>query len=147
MRERTSDCLSLQHEAGKDDDRVRLFSRRGLPNVITLLLLALAVVMLFAGYPTIYALKQLQQSNDFGRFNLGGTNGTGQVPDISRLLNLVDPDTPRESRSWTSHTGERFNLVFSDEFEEEGRTFWPGDDPYFEAVDIWYGATGDYEVR
>ena len=35
---------------------------------------------------------------------------------------------------------------FSDEFNTDGRTFYPGDDPYFEAVDIWYGVTQDLEV-
>lgn len=35
---------------------------------------------------------------------------------------------------------------FSDEFNTDGRTFYPGDDPYFTAVDIWYGVTQDNEV-
>jgi len=35
---------------------------------------------------------------------------------------------------------------FSDEFETDGRSFYPGDDPYFTAVDLWYGVTQDLEV-
>jgi beta-glucanase (GH16 family) len=35
--------------------------------------------------------------------------------------------------------------VFSDEFNKEGRTFYPGDDPYWEAVDLHYWPTGDLE--
>ena len=35
---------------------------------------------------------------------------------------------------------------FSDEFNTDGRTFYDGDDPYFQGVDIWYGATQDLEV-
>lgn len=35
--------------------------------------------------------------------------------------------------------------MFSDEFNIDGRTFYPGDDPFWEAVDIWYGATEDLE--
>ena len=35
---------------------------------------------------------------------------------------------------------------FSDEFEDDGRTFYDGDDPYFQAVDLWYGVTQDLEV-
>lgn len=42
--------------------------------------------------------------------------------------------------------GSTWNLVFSDEFNKEGRTFYDGDDPYFEAVDLWYGVTQDLEV-
>lgn len=30
--------------------------------------------------------------------------------------------------------GEQWELVFSDEFEQDGRSFFPGDDPYWEAV-------------
>ena len=29
-------------------------------------------------------------------------------------------------------------LVFSDEFNTDGRTFYPGDDPYWEAEDLHY---------
>lgn len=35
---------------------------------------------------------------------------------------------------------------FSDEFQTDGRTFYPGDDPYWTAVDLWYGVTQDLEV-
>ncbi len=33
-------------------------------------------------------------------------------------------------------------LIFSDEFNTDGRTFYPGDDPYWEAVDLHYWAVG-----
>ena len=36
------------------------------------------------------------------------------------------------------YDGEELELVFSDEFEQEGRSFYPGDDPYWEAVDLHY---------
>lgn len=36
---------------------------------------------------------------------------------------------------------------FSDEFNKDGRTFYDGDDAYFQAVDLWYGVTQDLEVR
>lgn len=45
----------------------------------------------------------------------------------------------------TGFDGHPYNLVFSDEFEVAGRTFYPGDDPYWEAVDLHYWGTGDYE--
>jgi len=35
--------------------------------------------------------------------------------------------------------------VFSDEFNTPGRTFWKGDDPYWEAVNLHYWQTGDLE--
>jgi len=36
-------------------------------------------------------------------------------------------------------------MQFSDEFNIENRTFYPNDDPYWEAVDIHYAATADLE--
>ena len=36
--------------------------------------------------------------------------------------------------------------MFSDEFNTDGRTFYEGDDPFFQAVDLWYGVTRDLEV-
>lgn len=36
-------------------------------------------------------------------------------------------------------------LVFSDEFNTDGRTFYPGDDPFWEAVDLHYWPTGNTE--
>jgi hypothetical protein len=48
--------------------------------------------------------------------------------------------------SRTSYDGTKQVLVFSDEFNTEDRSFYDGDDPYFQAMDIWYGATMDLEV-
>jgi beta-glucanase (GH16 family) len=59
---------------------------------------------------------------------------------------LIDPDTPKEFMSRVAADGTKEVLVFSDEFNTDGRTFYDGDDPFFQAVDIWYGATQDLEV-
>ena len=56
---------------------------------------------------------------------------------------LVDPDTPDSAKTRTGFDGEEYELVFSDEFNVDGRTFYPGDDPYWEAVDLHYWPTGD----
>lgn len=58
---------------------------------------------------------------------------------------LIDPDTPSSARSRTSSTGGTQNLVFSDEFNTPGRTFYDGDDAFWQGVDLWYGATQDIE--
>jgi len=34
-----------------------------------------------------------------------------------------------------------WDLVFSDEFEVDGRSFYPGDDPYWEAPSLHYWGT------
>ena len=43
------------------------------------------------------------------------------------------------------HDGSELKLVFSDEFNVDGRTFYPGDDPYWTAVDLHYWETGNLE--
>ncbi|PWN52664.1 beta-glucan synthesis-associated [Violaceomyces palustris] len=119
------------------------FSWRGFFNILTLILLGLALVMLFAGYPIIANVEKIYGSSTKGGYNLGGTNGSGQVPDLP-IRALIDPDTDEQFRK-INIDGAGYHLVFSDEFNQEGRTFWPGDDPYWEAVDIYYAATHDFE--
>lgn len=76
-------------------------------------------------------------------FNLGGTNASGQVPTMSGNWGLIDQDTPRSAYTKQSYNNpeEELVLVFSDEFNKDGRSFYPGDDPYWEAVDLWYWET------
>lgn len=59
---------------------------------------------------------------------------------------MIDKDTPADAltkKSWLD--GSDMQLIFSDEFNTEGRTFYPGDDPYWEAVDLHYWATNNME--
>ncbi|KAK0528550.1 beta-glucan synthesis-associated protein [Tilletia horrida] len=143
------DYLHSPEDADKSSGKIGC---RGLLNIITLVGLALALITLFAGYPIIYHFENLSHSVNTGSYNIGGTNGSGQVPDLD-IFQVVDPDTPKSAYTFISgsvdenlkKTNKKFNLVFSDEFNQEGRTFWKGDDPFWEAVDIWYGATLDYE--
>ncbi|OMJ24338.1 putative beta-glucan synthesis-associated protein [Smittium culicis] len=57
----------------------------------------------------------------------------------------IDPDTPMNKRSFTTVKKEVFQLVFSDEFNKDGRTFEPGKDKFWEAQDFHYWATNDLE--
>jgi len=60
---------------------------------------------------------------------------------------LIDLDTPKDAytvHSW-NNPSQKMRLVFSDEFNVDGRTFYPGDDPYWEAVDLHYWVSGDIE--
>jgi beta-glucan synthesis-associated protein KRE6 len=95
------------------------------------------------GYPII-AFAQ-SHSQTLGAFNLGGVNGSGQVAATIGNFGLIDNDTPTEAFTKKAHTGDDWQLVFSDEFEVDGRTFWPGDDPFFEAIDLHAWATNDLE--
>ena len=59
---------------------------------------------------------------------------------------LIDPDTPEGAKTRKgAFDGSTLTLVFSDEFNQDGRTFYEGDDPYWTAPNIWYGATNDLE--
>ena len=77
-----------------------------------------------------------------GGFNLGGANATGQVPSFATNFQPIDLETPTSAYTKTSYTtNEDYVLVFSDEFNTDGRTFYPGDDPFWESVDLHYWGT------
>ncbi len=60
---------------------------------------------------------------------------------------LIDIDTPKEAWTRPSYydNSKELQLIFSDEFNTDGRTFYPGDDPYWEAVDLHYWQTDNLE--
>ncbi|OWT39540.1 glucosidase [Cryptococcus neoformans] len=122
-------------------------SWRGWANALTLAVLAGGGVMLFAGYPIIsfyYGDNNSSGSNTSG-YNLGGINASGQYPSITGMPSLIDPDTPEALYTRTGFDGNEWTLIFSDEFEKDGRTFFEGDDPFWTGVDFNYWPTGDLE--
>lgn len=102
-------------------------------NIGCLFLLLLCLIVLFAGYPIITYFTEKRLGNN-GGYNVGGINATGQVPFIPNFVQLVDPATPSEQMTWNNPDGQEYVLTFSDEFNKDGRTFYPGDDPYWQAV-------------
>ena len=115
------------------------FSARGWINGSAIFLLIVTLVTLFVGYPLILHFTHLPRP--IVGFNLGGINGSGQIPDLPGLPSMIDADTPPSALTRKGSDGNLYDLVFSDEFNVDGRTFYPGDDPYWEAVDLyyWYG--------
>lgn len=75
---------------------------------------------------------------------MGGANATGQIPTLTGNWGLIDNDTPKDAYTRTSVAdgNTEYQLVFSDEFSVDGRSFYPGDDPYWEAANLhyWVGA-------
>ncbi|RXW16033.1 hypothetical protein EST38_g9828 [Candolleomyces aberdarensis] len=139
------DSIHNPDQADPRSEKSRKFSMRGVQNMGCLTILVLGLLMLFAGYPIIARLTR-QRLTSQGGFNLGGINATGQIPELPGNHGLIDKDTPRDvytKKSW--QTDEELVLVFSDEFNEDGRTFYPGDDPFWEAVDLHYWGTNDLE--
>src|SRR6266404_3567580 len=118
------------------DNSFTLFSARGWANVSVLILLIAGLVTLFAGYPII-SFYHTAPIVTLGS-NFGGSNATGQIPSLTNFPSLIDVDTDKKFYKRTGSDGKTWNLVFSDEFNRDGRTFWPGDDAYWEAVDLHY---------
>ncbi|KAG8848277.1 hypothetical protein FRB96_001250 [Tulasnella sp. 330] len=124
------------------DRRWTLFSLRGWLNVVMLLVLLSGLITLFAGYPIIIWYRQHHPS--VTGYNLGGINKTGQIPKLN-VPSLIDVDTPQSAYTRTGFDGNGYSLVFSDEFNVDGRSFYAGDDPFWEAVNLHYYGTGDLE--
>ena len=102
--------------------------------------LSLAVDLL-AGFPVASHLLSHKQTTQ-GGFNLGGINATGQLPVISGNRGLIDIATPKEAYTKQSYmSDDMLELVFSDEFNIDGRSFYAGDDPYWEAPNLHYWGT------
>jgi beta-glucanase (GH16 family) len=116
---------------------------RGILNITALLLLIAGLLILFIFYPVLTFVRNAHRMSSIdGNIRV---NGTGQVPVLFQMPEMIDRDTPDKAKTRTGFDGEQYELVFSDEFETPGRTFYPGDDPFWEAVDLWYGVTGDLE--
>ncbi|KAI0318046.1 glycoside hydrolase family 16 protein [Amylostereum chailletii] len=132
--------------------RGHIFTFRGIANLGFLLILAVGIMILLCDFLPRYPLYShftAHHQTTQGAFGLGGTNASGQVPAFPNpgFPELIDVHTPKEAYTKTSFQspGDEWDLVFSDEFEVDGRSFYPGDDPYWEAVDLWYWGTMDLE--
>lgn len=114
-----------------------------------------------AGYPiTSWAVKEFATKSTIATTNVRSSLASDQdyltdviscidkqVSSITNFPSLIDSETPDWAYTRTSFTdGEtEYTLVFSDEFNTDGRTFYPGDDPYWTAVDLHYWQTDDLE--
>ncbi|KAH7400010.1 glycoside hydrolase family 16 protein [Cadophora sp. MPI-SDFR-AT-0126] len=136
------------HNPGPDDnkrDKCDIWTKRGITNVGGLLIVTVGLLVLFIGYPVLTFARQV----------VGVPTDTCKTdPDClsdkfpllsNQRVGLIDPDTPDSAKTLTSNDGKKLKLTFSDEFNTDGRTFYDGDDPYFQGVDIWYGVTQDLE--
>ncbi|KAJ7717021.1 glycoside hydrolase family 16 protein [Mycena metata] len=128
------------HDPRNDHTSGNIFTGRGLQNVGCIAVLCIAIVGLFLGYPVAS-----HYTNPTHVSNLH-VNATGQMPNIGNW-GLIDLDTPKELYNIHSYhdPSQALQLVFSDEFNTDGRSFYPGDDPYWEAVDLHYWQTDNLE--
>ncbi|RPB28090.1 beta-glucan synthesis-associated protein SKN1 [Terfezia boudieri ATCC MYA-4762] len=125
-----------------------VFTRRGLVQVGSLMFIVLGLLTMFIGYPIINYARNIGNElvNDPCPFGPGLCLDMDSIPHLTNYRSsLIDPDTPKLAFTKKSVDGKDWKLVFSDEFNVENRTFYPGDDPYWEAVNIHYMATADLE--
>ena len=154
------------HDPDMKSPKSRFEPWRAVFNVGTIIFLILAVLMLFAGYPILHnytmnhntdkvkqSLSQVQ-SHDFsypsGSFLSRFNNSKLSKNFDKNARMLIDPDTPEDAYELKSsysrgRKNRRFKLVFSDEFNTDGRSFYPGEDPFWEAVDLHYWGTNNLE--
>ncbi|CDO74392.1 Glycoside Hydrolase Family 16 protein [Trametes cinnabarina] len=133
----------LLHTPEYGHNRHTYISKRGILNIGVLIILIAAILALFLCYPLLDFFRN-EKRNIAITANVR-INGTGQAPVLFQMPQLVDMDTPDSAKTRTGFDGQEYELVFSDEFNKDGRTFYPGDDPYWEAADLWYGSTADLE--
>ncbi|KAJ5646022.1 hypothetical protein N7490_002394 [Penicillium lividum] len=130
-----------------DQDRdCDLWNRRGILNVGGLVLVTVGILVLFIGYPIISWMEGVLKPKDLCRPGDMLCLDVGERPLLNNIRHgLIDPDTPEDAYTKISADGKEMKLVFSDEFNLPGRTFYDEDDPFFQAVDLWYGVTMDKE--
>ncbi|KIK05421.1 glycoside hydrolase family 16 protein [Laccaria amethystina LaAM-08-1] len=138
----------LDHLRTRQDAKptAEFFSARAMVNVGCLFVTCVGLLVLFLLYPILTHFT-IHRQGKFGGFNLGGINASGQVPSISGNWGLIDSDTPLNLHTKPSYhdPSQTLQLVFSDEFNTDGRSFYPGDDPYWEAADLHYWQTNNLE--
>ncbi|KAI9833435.1 MAG: hypothetical protein M1826_007533 [Phylliscum demangeonii] len=137
----------LHNPDPSDKDReCDIFTKRGFVNIGGLLLITFGLLFVFIGYPVLSFARRLKDPTGGACASDPMCINVGPVPLLRHLRRgLIDPDTPAAAMTKTAADGSRLSLVFSDEFNTPGRTFYDGDDPYFQAVDLWYGVTQDLE--
>lgn len=161
----SEDLIQYPHEVEKDDwlhnydpnEKEREYdfcTPRGAVNVGGLFAICLGVVGVFLIWPVITgSMKATNRGRTPAEIAMMECELNPDCLAIDRplLMNvrhgLIDPDTPKEiaGKTMIGQDGQKLKLAFSDEFTKPDRTFYDGDDPYWQAVDIWYGATQDME--
>ncbi|RMZ75664.1 hypothetical protein DV737_g5195, partial [Chaetothyriales sp. CBS 132003] len=132
-------------DPGGEPRECDIFNRRGFVNLGGLAFVTIGILVLFIAYPVITFVQKYTTSTDPCKDNSLCLNN-GKVALLTNVrTTLVDPDTPSSAKTKTDYHGNTWDLVFSDEFTTEGRTFYDGDDPYWQAMDLWYGVTKDLE--
>ncbi|KAG6917152.1 hypothetical protein DXG01_003665 [Tephrocybe rancida] len=134
----------LHDPAGKmSHDSGRALSARGFFNFAALIALVAALLTLFILYPVYSffhndglsaAIVGNTRINSTGQASSFEFDPRSQIP-MNSLAGFIDPATPQEALTRRSEDGVLYDLVFSDEFNVDERSFSKGDDPIWKAVE------------
>ena len=150
------------HVPSAEDDvllkpKLRDYMVRGqLCSLIGLIFLFIGLLLLFIVFPVMCYVGIVEKQYDTPLQNINNTgigdefkwdwiNGNNYSLFVNMRTSLIDPTTPDRAKTRPAMDGSTLELVYSDEFNDAGRTFYPGDDPYWTAPDMWYGSTQDLE--
>ncbi|KAI9891949.1 MAG: hypothetical protein M1814_002143 [Vezdaea aestivalis] len=129
----------------EDRGHYDMCTRRGLVNMGGLAFIVLGLLVLFIGYPILTFVKRFTEPVQTCASNPDCLDAEN-IPLFKNIrTGLIDPDTPSSAMTMTAADGTKLQLAFSDEFNKPGRTFYADDDPWWEAVDLWYGVTQNLE--
>lgn len=137
----------LEEEARLDRQRFmndfKHMDRKSFAGLIGILTLFAAGIMIFIVLPAL----TFTGVTDYGpKYEVIDLLTPYQYPQLAAIrTSLVDPDTPEDARTRKAMDGSEWQLVFSDEFNAEGRTFYEGDDQFWTGPDFHYAATNDLE--
>ncbi|TGZ77243.1 beta-glucan synthesis-associated [Ascodesmis nigricans] len=110
--------------------------------LLFLILIVLGVLCAGVLYPILLSIRVFDRERPperLSEFDFGMLEGI--------RTSMIDPDTPDYAMTRDSVLGRgKLKLVFSDEFEQDGRTFYPGEDQFWTAPRIHYAATNDLEM-
>ncbi|KAG4430347.1 hypothetical protein IFR05_014166 [Cadophora sp. M221] len=145
------------HLPADDDDttfRPKLkdyFDKRNTCSTCGAIILVLGIIVAFVLVPILTFQTKLLRTGQPDVVDPNGPAWAHINTNKYRLLRnvrrgLIDPDTPDSAKTRKSTFDDsNLQLVFSDEFNQDGRTFYEGDDAFWYAPDFWYGATQDLE--
>lgn len=146
----------------RDDDDIKFrpkfkdhFHRESIVSTIGLALMLIGLLLIFIALPVMSFTGLIEYNSSWGVPVWAGNPykpepwawvNDNEYPFLQNMRSgLIDPDTPKTALRKKGEYGDEYELVFSDEFNDNNRTFYEGDDPYFYAGDFWYGATQDLE--
>lgn len=121
---------------------LKTLDRRLAWGLVGFIILFIGVIMVFIIYPVL-TFSGSVDGHTPQKYEILSLYSYPQL--LAIRTSLVDPDTPKSALTRKARDGKEWKLVFSDEFNKEGRTFYDGDDQFFVAPDIHYAATNDLE--